>query len=181
MNSDCARGISEGNTPLIGASISGALLISVFLAWFTYGRSPAGEAPAWTAVLPSLAAGANAACFASLVAGWISIRRGRPLAHRRSMLTAVGFSAVFFAAYLLNHQFHGDTPFGGSGLNRGLYLALLATHILGSMVVLALLPMSLWFAGFGQFDAHRAVNRWLLPIWCYVSVTGVAVYTALHV
>jgi putative membrane protein len=114
------------------------------------------------------------------VSGWIAIRRGRRVVHRGLMLTAVGFSAIFFASYLIHHHFHGDTPFPGSGASRVLYLSLLASHVLCSVVVLVLLPMSLRFAALARFDAHRAIGRWLLPIWCYVSVTGVMVYAALR-
>ena len=95
------------------------------------------------------------------------------------MLTAVGFSVLFLVAYVTRHYFHGDTPFQGSGLARVLYLTTLVGHILGSVVVLCLLPLSLRFAALRRFSSHKAVNRWLLPVWFYVSVSGVVVYFAL--
>ena len=96
------------------------------------------------------------------------------------MLGAVFSSAVFFVAYVVRHHYTGDTTFAGTGVVRVAYLAMLATHILGSVAVLACLPLSLYYAAVKRFDSHRALNRWFLPIWLYVSVTGVAIYVALH-
>ena len=160
-------------------SVAGAFAIAIFLSWLTYGKLHPGAGPAWLAMLPTLAAVANTGCAVSLLCGRAAIRRRRINEHRNFMLAAVAFSAVFFAAYVTRHYFHGDTSFAGAGLVRSVYLFVLATHILGSVVVLVLLPQSLRFAAIGRFASHKALNRWLLPVWIYVSATGVAVYFAL--
>lgn len=161
------------------ASVTGALAVATFLTWLTYSKVHPGAGPAWLAMLPTLAAVANAGCAVSLLCGRVAIHRRRINEHRNFMLVAVAFSAVFLAAYVTRHYFHGDTLFVGSGLARSVYLGVLATHILGSVAVLVLLPQSLRFAAIGRFASHKAVNRWLLPVWIYVSCTGVAVYFAL--
>jgi putative membrane protein len=171
---------APGDGAALAAALAGALGVAAFLSWLTYGREPAGAGPAWVGALPALAASANAASAAALGAGWRAIRRRRIDRHRRCMLAAVAFSGVFFAAYVVRHHYHGDTPFGGTGPARALYLAMLATHVLGSVAVLVLLPLTLRFAALRRFDSHRALNRWLLPVWLYVSVTGVCVYLALR-
>ena len=164
----------------VALSLGGALLVSAFLAWLTYLRDGTSGGPEWVGGLSAVAAAANAACATCLAAGFVAVRRRRLVLHRNLMLAAVTFSAVFFASYVIRHFYYGDTPFEGTGLARTLYLSVLATHVLGSMVVLMLLPLALRFAWLRRFDSHRAVNRWLLPIWLYVSVTGVGIYFALH-
>ena len=174
-----SEAIPSRNRVAFAMSLTGAIAVAAFLTWLTYGKLHPGVDPPWVPMLPALAAAANAACATSLACGWVAIRRRRIAQHRSFMLTAVLFSAVFLAAYIVRHYFHGDTPFVGSDLARALYLSVLATHILGSVVVLSLLPQSLRFAALKRFGSHKAVNRWLLPIWVYVSVTGVVVYLAL--
>ena len=162
------------------ASLTGAVVIAMFLAWLLYGRDHLGASPSWVTALPAVAASANAACAIALGLGWRAIRTRRVRAHRNLMLSAVFFSALFFVSYVVRHYYHGDTPFGGTGWARTVFLSVLTTHIAGSIVVLALLPISLRFAWLQNFASHKAVNRWLLPVWLYVSVTGVVVYFVLR-
>src|SRR5665213_561684 len=96
------------------------------------------------------------------------------------MLTALAWSALFLAGYVVFHHFHGETHFLGSGSIRVLYLCLLASHVLLSFVVLPLLMVTVTFAGLGIFEKHRRLARWTLPLWLYVSVTGVLVYLFLR-
>jgi putative membrane protein len=172
--------VTGGNTLATVVAVAVALLITLFLIWITYGGEQAAAGPSWASVLAPLAASANAACAICLALGWRAIRGGRELQHRNLMLTAVFFSAIFFVSYVTRHHYQGDTPFEGAGLVRVFYLSVLATHIIGSMVVLVLLPLTLRFAWLRRFDSHRALNHWLLPIWLYVSVTGVLIYFMLR-
>jgi putative membrane protein len=174
------RAFSGGTGWAVVASSLLAIAISTFVIWLTYGRGEAGHGPVWIGSLAAVAAAANSACAIALVLGWRAIRRGDQARHRNYMLSAVTFSAVFFISYVVRHYYHGDTPFDGTGLIRAIYLAILATHILGSMIVLVLLPLTLIFVGRQRFDLHRAVNRWFVPIWLYVSVTGVVIYFMLR-
>ena len=176
--------MNESTTSRSGAPVWGAIVlaraVTVFLSWLTYWRTPTSGSPAWVEWLPGVAALANACAAVTLAWGFVMIKQRRLDAHRNAMLTAVGFSAIFFVAYVTRHYFHGDTVFEGTGIIRTLYLLMLVTHIVGSVVVLILLPLSIRFAFLQQFDSHKKTNRWLLPIWFYVSVTGVAIYFALR-
>lgn len=172
--------MGQGIGSALFLSILLALTIALFITWLTYGRSVVGHGPTWVGSLAAVAAAANTACVIALLLGWASIRRGLVIRHRNFMLSAIAFSAVFFLSYVVRHYYHGDTPYDGSGLIRVVYLLILATHILGSVLVLVLLPLTLIFVVRGRFDLHRSVNHWFLPIWLYVSVTGVVIYFMLR-
>lgn len=180
MNETHSESSWRGIAPAIVVSIVLALVVAVFIAWLTYGRSEVEHGPTWVGSLAAVAAAANTACVIALLLGWASIRRKLVIRHRNFMLTAITFSAVFFISYVIRHYYQGDTLFGGTGLIRVLYLTILATHILGSVLVLVLLPLTLIFVSRGRFDLHRSVNHWFLPIWLYVSVTGVVIYFMLR-
>jgi uncharacterized membrane protein YozB (DUF420 family) len=130
--------------------------------------------------LPSLNAALNATAGALLVAGYALIRRRRIAAHRRVMIAAFACSAAFLVSYLVYHFQVGSVRFTGTGAVRTIYLAILATHTVLAAAVppLALVSLSRGLAG--RYDRHRRIARWTLPIWLYVSVTGVAVYWMLY-
>lgn len=130
--------------------------------------------------LPNVNALLNATATVLLVTGWILIRRGRREAHRRAMLGALTCSALFLVSYLVYHFEVGSVRFPGSGTARTIYLAILLTHtvLAAAVPVLALVTLSRALAA--KFDRHRAIARWTLPIWLYVSVTGVVVYWMLY-
>ena len=130
--------------------------------------------------LPALNALLNAASAAALLVGFWLIRRGRWRAHRAAMVTALVLSAAFLTSYLLYHAQVGSVRFQGTGRVRTLYLSILATHtvLAAAVPVLALLTLSRALRR--RFDRHAALARWTLPIWLYVSVTGVVVYWMLY-
>jgi putative membrane protein len=130
--------------------------------------------------VPALNAGFNALSSACLVAGWIAIRRRAVQAHRLCMVTAFACSAVFLVGYLAYHYVHGDTRYTGTGWMRTLYLSVLASHIVLSITVVPGALTAFYFALTRQFERHRRLNRVFLPIWLYVSVTGVAIYFMLR-
>ena len=113
-----AEPASERKAAPVAAAMGLALAVALFLSWLTYLRDPASGAPAWVEWLPGTAAAANACAAVTLAVGFVMVRRRRLEAHRNAMLTAVGFSAIFFAAYVTRHYFHGDTPFDGTGVAR---------------------------------------------------------------
>lgn len=96
------------------------------------------------------------------------------------MLSALGASALFLICYLTYHYYHGTTRFPGVGVVRTFYLALLASHTVLAALVVPLVLVTLFRALRGTFDLHRRIARWTLPVWLYVSVTGVAVYWMLY-
>ncbi|GIW72363.1 MAG: hypothetical protein KatS3mg102_1905 [Planctomycetota bacterium] len=132
--------------------------------------------------LPGLNAVLNATAAALLLGGWVLVRRGRVRAHAACMLLAVVVSAAFLTSYLIYH-------FGGAGVSRfahggwvrTLYLAVLASHTILAAVLPVLVVLTLVRALRGRFAAHRRLARWTLPVWLYVSVTGVLIYLMLYV
>ena len=130
--------------------------------------------------LPALNATLNAIAAVLLVIGYVLIRRGRIQQHRRVMLTAFATSALFLVSYVTYHANAGSRPFGGQGPIRIVYFAILISHVI---LAAAILPMALITLTLGlreRFDRHMRIARWTLPIWLYVSVTGVIVYLMLY-
>jgi uncharacterized membrane protein YozB (DUF420 family) len=130
--------------------------------------------------LPALNAILNTTSAALLVWGWLLIRRGEREKHRRVMLAAFTTSVLFLASYLVYHAQAGSVRFQGTGPIRTVYLSILLTH---TVLAAAVAPMALWTlarALKGRFDRHRTLARWTLPLWLYVSVTGVVVYLMLY-
>ena len=130
--------------------------------------------------LPALNATLNATCFVLLSIGYILIRRGRVAQHRAVMIAAVCTSVVFLVSYLTYHAQIGSKHFEGQGPVRYVYFTILLTHtvLAAAIVPLVLVTLS---RGLKRQDArHRALGRWTLPIWMYVSITGVIVYFMLY-
>jgi putative membrane protein len=130
--------------------------------------------------LPALNATLNAVAGCFLVTGYVCIRRGLRRAHRTAMLAAFAASALFLVSYVVYHANAGSKPFPGSGAVRRVYLTILVTHV---VLAAAILPMAIVTAARalrGRFDRHVRLARWTLPIWLYVSVTGVVIYWMLY-
>jgi putative membrane protein len=133
----------------------------------------------WT-ILPSVNAGLNGLSAVLLLLGFRAIRRGDRAAHKRLMLGAVATSVLFLASYLTYHAQVGSVRFTGEGPVRILYFGILLTHTFLAAAVPALASYLLIMAFAGRFDRHKAVARWALPLWLYVSVTGVVIYVMLY-
>ena len=131
-------------------------------------------------VLPTLNAGLNAISAFLIVLGWVCIRRRRTVAHRLSMLGAIGASTLFLLGYLVYHAQHGATRFTGQGLVRTLYFLVLGSHTVLAAALVPLVALTLSCALLARFDWHARLARWTVPIGLYVSVTGVAVYLMLY-
>jgi putative membrane protein len=132
------------------------------------------------AILPTVNAALNATAAALLVWGFLLIRRKRIPQHRAVMMTAFATSCLFLAGYLTYHFQVGTVRFQGTGALRGLYLAILGTHTVLAAAVPPLAIVTLNRGLSSRFDKHRRIARWTLPIWLYVSVTGVVVYVMLY-
>ena len=130
--------------------------------------------------LPTVNASLNAIAAVLLVIGWTLIRRGRVRAHRAVMLSALACSVLFLASYLVYHYQVGSVRFQGTGAVRTFYLSVLLTHTVLAALVPFLAAITLFRALRRHFPRHRAIARWTLPIWLYVSVTGVVVYVMLY-
>ncbi|NOT25551.1 MAG: DUF420 domain-containing protein [Acidobacteria bacterium] len=130
--------------------------------------------------LPALNATLNGLAAIFLTAGYVLIKRGRADLHKRCMLAALMTSAVFLTSYLIYHFNTGSRPFPGQGAIRVVYLTILFTHV---VLAAAILPLALITAARGlkgRYALHVRIARWTLPIWLYVSVTGVVIYLMLY-
>jgi uncharacterized membrane protein YozB (DUF420 family) len=130
--------------------------------------------------LPALNACLNATAAALLVTGYVFIRRRRILAHRIAMSCAFAASVAFLISYLYYHAQVGSVRFQGQGWIRPVYFTLLITHTVLAAAVVPLALVTLSRALREQFDRHRRIARWTLPVWLYVSVTGVVIYFLLY-
>ena len=132
------------------------------------------------AALPALNASLNAASAVALVCGFWLIRHGRWRAHRAAMITAFTLSTAFLVSYLVYHANMGAVRYQGHGPLRAIYLTILATHtvLAATVPVLALITLSRGLRR--RYARHVALARWTLPIWLYVSVTGVVIYWMLY-
>ena len=130
--------------------------------------------------LPAVNATLNAMSAVLLVTGYVLIRGRRIALHRRCMIAACVTSSLFLVCYVTYHAQVGSVRFTRPGFVRPIYFTILITHVTLAVLVLPLATVTLW-RGLGQrFDRHRAIARWTLPIWLYVSVTGVLVYVLLY-
>lgn len=130
--------------------------------------------------LPAVNACFNALSAVCLVAGYVAIRQRKIGVHRLLMVGAFACSSLFLVGYLSYHSVHGDTKFAGVGPIRLFYFALLVSHVLLSLSVVPLALTSFYFAFTRSFPRHRRLNRVFLPIWLYVSVTGVVIFFMLR-
>jgi putative membrane protein len=155
--------------------------ILLFLFWLIYFRHPVpGESPFDLSYLPAVNALLNSMSASCLILGYLAIRKGNRTRHIKMMLSALTFSLLFLISYLTYHAFHGDTSFQVEGWIRSLYFFILISHILLSAVVLPLVLITVYFAATGNFNRHPKIARVTLPLWLYVSVTGVLVYLMLY-
>jgi putative membrane protein len=130
--------------------------------------------------LPHLNALLNSTSAILLISGYRFIRLGRIKAHRNCQIAAVISSTVFLASYLTYHYFHGRTIFPGSGVIWWIYSSILISHTILAIIIVPLVVVTLVRAARGDFERHRHIARWTLPLWLYVSVTGVIVYLMLY-
>jgi len=130
--------------------------------------------------LPAVNATLNATCAVLLLYGYSLIRRGRKAEHKRMMISAFIVSIVFLISYLVYHSQVGSVRYPHEGVLRQIYLTILLTHTVLAATVPVLAIITLRRGLKAKFDRHRAIARWTLPIWLYVSVTGVIVYLMLY-
>lgn len=136
--------------------------------------------PDYISILPHVNAALNSTSAILLLSGFSFIRRGRIQAHKICQVLAVGTSTLFLISYLTYHYYHGATRFTGQGLVRPFYFTLLTTHTILAVVIVPLILITLYRASRSDFIKHRRIARWTLPLWLYVSVTGVIVYIMLY-
>ena len=130
--------------------------------------------------LPALNATLNATAAVLLTTGWILIRRGRIPQHRAVMIAAFVTSVLFLISYLTYHAQVGSVRFTKQGPIRAVYFTILLTHTVLAAAIVPLVLITLTRGLRARYDRHRRIARWTLPLWLYVSVTGVVVYLMLY-
>ncbi len=130
--------------------------------------------------LPTVNAFLNGVSAVLLTIGYLFIRRKNILAHKVCMVTALGVSSLFLLSYLVYHSQVGSVPFGGTGFIRIIYFPLLISHIVLAALIVPLALTTIYRAVNEQFETHKRIARWTLPVWLYVSLTGVIVYWMLY-
>jgi putative membrane protein len=171
----------QANARRVMAISSGIGVVAcALLLWLLYGRGEVGAESSEFLWLPAWNAACNAASACCLLAGFRAIRARAVSTHMRWMLAALAFSALFLVGYVTHHALHGDTRFLGTGVVRTLYFSVLASHVVLSAAALPLILATVWFAATARWATHRRVARFTLPLWLYVSVTGVLVYVFLR-
>lgn len=177
-NSD-AGGTPYAERLALRAIVAASAAAIGFLLWLLYVHDPAPALTEQWAFLPQLNAFLNGLSAIALCVGFYFIKQRNWRAHRASMLMALGFSSLLLISYIANHALRGDTPFPGTGTARAIYLSILASHIVLSIVALPMVLATFFFALSDRFDRHRRLARVTFPVWLYVSVTGVVVFVFL--
>ncbi len=130
--------------------------------------------------LPALNATLNGLASVFLVTGWILIKRGERQKHRACMIAALVLSALFLTSYVIYHLQVGSVPFKGTGWIRTVYFAVLIPHVILAAAIVPPILITVSRGLSAKYDKHRRIARWTLPLWLYVSVTGVIVYLMLY-
>ncbi len=145
-----------------------------------YGMPGRGPAPATPGALATVNAVLNGSTACFLLTGYAFIRRRKIKAHRTCMVTAFVLSSLFLVTYLLHHAQVGSVPFRHEGWIRGVYFAVLVPHVVLAAVIVPLALFTIYRGWTERIKKHREIARWTLPLWLYVSVSGVAVYLMLY-
>ena len=127
-------------------------------------------------ILPPINAAINGLTTILLIAGFMAIKNGNIVRHKQLMTTALVFSVLFLLSYVAYHSGSESTPYGGEGFIRGVYFFILISHILLAIAITPLVLITLVRAWSERFDKHRKIAKITLPLWLYVSITGVIVY-----
>jgi len=130
--------------------------------------------------LPALNATLNACSTIILITGYVFIRRGDRRKHKACMIAALVVSALFLTSYVIYHAQVGSVPFKGTGWIRTVYFAVLIPHVILAAAIVPPILITVSRGLSAKYDKHRRIARWTLPLWLYVSVTGVIVYVMLY-
>ena len=181
MVTTAATSKSAANTrPAIAAIVVISAAATLFLFWLIYKHPAADTSSAKLPFLPALNAIFNGLSATAILMGYTFIRGRKIGAHRASMLTAFVFSTLFLVSYILHHYLHGDVRYPAHAALRSVYLPILASHIILSILALPMILTTFFFSLSGRFTQHRRIARWTFPLWLYVSITGVITYAMLR-
>ena len=170
---------ATSNGRVVAAILLFSVAVVIFLFWIIYFKPAEGYKSRVIGALPAVNASLNAISSVLLVSAFFAIRRRNISLHLKLMFSALGSSALFFITYVIYHNLHGDTKFGGVGLVRPIYFFILISHVTLSIITVPMILTSFYLSLSGQYTAHRKVSRITFPIWLYVSVTGVVIFAML--
>jgi putative membrane protein len=171
---------SQPNTRnVITAILAISAVACLFILWLIY-IHPAAASSARFAFLPAFNALFNGLSAVALLLGYTLIRARNIQAHRTAMITAFIFSTLFLIGYLLHHYLHAEVQYPASGTLGFVYYPLLISHIVLAAVAVPLILVTFFFSLSGRIPQHRKIARWTLPLWLYVSVTGVLTWAMLR-
>ena len=159
------------DTLILVLAIAVPLLVAIL-----FGLRTKVDLGTWTKVLPHLNGLLNSMTAFLLVLGFVFIKRKDIAKHRVCMLGAFSFGSVFLISYVLYHLSNASTPFGGEGFIMVVYYVLLISHVILAAIVVPFVLYAVYFGITMQIDRHKKLVKWTLPIWLYVSITGVLVY-----
>jgi putative membrane protein len=157
-----------------------SLAVVLVVGWLLLGHPPGVGGRADVSALPAVNGWLNGVSAVLLAAGWILVRRRRLAAHRACMLGAFCVSVLFLLSYVTYHAVAGSRPFSGQGWTRWVYFPLLVTHVVLAATMVPFVLTTLYRALSADFARHARLGRLTLPVWLYVSVTGVLVYCMLY-
>lgn len=158
-----------------------SVVIPLAVAYLIFAIQPDTELAQSVAFLPTLNAMINSTVTVLLILGLVFIRRKQIKLHRATMMSALVLSTCFLISYVIYHYAVGDSQYRGEGLIKVIYIVILASHIVLSMVVVPLALLAVYRGINNEIEKHRKIVKWAWPIWLYVSVTGVVVYLMVHV
>ncbi len=164
----------------IGVILLISTVVFSFLVWLIYFKGGTDYSSNLIMSLPALNALLNGTSTVLLLFGYNAIRQRNFNKHMKYNLTAFFTSSLFLISYVIYHNFHGSTPFTGQGIIRPVYFFILITHIILSALVMPMILSSFYLAFSGKLKLHRKVSKITLPVWLYVSVTGVVIFFLLR-
>ena len=172
----------RSNRELVAGSVIAtlSLVVVVGVAFVLLGSATRTGAEPRASILPAVNAVLNGTSALLLTVGYACIRRKRIIAHKTCMATAFVVSSLFLVTYLIHHYRVGSVPFAGEGWLRGVYFSLLIPHVVLAALLVPLALTTIHRGLTSRFDKHVRIARWTLPIWLYVSVSGVLVYWMLY-
>lgn len=177
---DALRAARKRRDRLALTAIAAVSSVVVLLVGILLLGGPRESSRRQTSVLPALNAALNGTSALLLAAGYRFIRRRNVAVHRTCMLAAFSASSLFLISYVTYHYRVGSVSFEGTGWIRWVYFVLLISHIVLAAAIVPLALTTIYRAWGGQFEHHVRIARWTLPVWLYVSVTGVVVYWMLY-
>lgn len=151
-----------------------------FLIWLLFFRQGAGEANTMVSKLPAVNATLNGTSTILILIGFWAIKNRREFLHQNLMIAGFCVSALFLLSYVYYHSVQGDTKFLGEGWVRPVYFSILISHVVLSMVVFPMILSTIYFGLTDKRKTHRKVAKFTLPIWLYVSITGVIIFFLLR-